>query len=119
MNAVVDSLRAKYPGLPDAYFEYLSRNGGGSEGELSVEPGWFVVWDPETALAASDEYGLPEFLPGYFVFGGNGGGELFVLGQSGDDPSVFMVPAIGMEAKHLVKIAANFAEFERATQGGT
>lgn len=58
---------------------------------------------------------MPEYLPGYIAFGGNGGGELFVFSESClaiGDQSIFMVPAIGMAEDVLVKIANSFADFE-------
>jgi hypothetical protein len=78
MNSAIDELRAKYVTLPEQYLEFLARTNG-SEGELAVEPGWFQVWRVEEALVASEDYEIPEYLPGYFAFGGNGGGELFVF----------------------------------------
>jgi hypothetical protein len=67
---------------------------------------------------ATGEYGLPEYLPGYFAFGGNGGGELFVLPLFGSSRPVLMVPAIGMAPRYLVKIAEDFAALECAMSPG-
>lgn len=115
-NAAIDRLRAAYPSLPDEYFAYLGRNNG-AEGELSIDPGWFVVWPAETATVATREYQLPEYVPGYFAFGGNGGGELFVLPLDAHDGerAVYMVPAIGMAPDTLVRIAESFSDFLAAT----
>jgi hypothetical protein len=92
---------------------YLCKSNG-AEGDLGIPPGWFVVWAAEEAAVASAEYEVPTYLPGYFAFGGNGGGELFVfqLTGSADDRPVFMVPAIGMSPSELLRVAESFAEFE-------
>jgi hypothetical protein len=98
--------------LPESYFDFLAETNG-AEGDLGVRPGWFVVWPAEEARVASDEYQLPEYLPGFFAFGGNGGGELFVLPIGADTAHqpVYMVPAIGMARKHLVEVSPSFTEF--------
>jgi SMI1 / KNR4 family (SUKH-1) len=108
----VATLRAAYPSLPEDYFAFLARSDG-AEGDLGVEPGWFQVWPAADAAAFSSEYQVPEYLPGFFAFGGNGGGELFVLTLSPPDGSqpVLMVPAIGMEPSSLIQVASSFAEF--------
>jgi hypothetical protein len=102
-----------YPSLPESYFAFLKASNG-AEGDLGVQPGWVVVWPAEEALEATIQYQLPEYLPGYFAFGGNGGGELFVFlieGNSIERP-VYMVPAIGMAATELQQIAPSFDEFQ-------
>jgi hypothetical protein len=113
MNPAIDKLRAKYVTLPDQYLEFLARTNG-AEGELALEPGWVQVWPAEEALVASEEYEIPQYLPGYFAFGGNGGGELFVFPLSGASRPIFMVPAVGMSREHLIEVATDFASFERA-----
>lgn len=107
------ALRAAYPNLPEQYLQLLERSNG-AEGDLGVEPGWFVVWPAEEALKATVEYELPVYFPGYFTFGGNGGGELFVfeLQHGVADRRVFMVPAIGMAASELRVVASSFVEFQ-------
>src|SRR5262245_6175594 len=108
----LERLRKAYPSLPSAYFDFLA-TANGAEGDLAVDPGWFVVWSAEEALTATDEYELPRYLPGYFSFGGNGGGELFVVPAvaNKDRQPVYMVPAIGMAARHLKEIASSFSDF--------
>ena len=101
------------PRLPRAYLHYLGKSNG-AEGDLGVEPGWFVVWPAEDAVSFSNEYGVATYLPGYFAFGGNGGGELFVfdLNLAQDDPPVLMVPAVGLAAEEMRLVADSFTEFE-------
>jgi hypothetical protein len=111
-NAIA-KLRTAYPSLPEPYFAFLESSNG-AEGDLGAQPGWVVVWPAEEALEATTQYQLPEYLPGYFAFGGNGGGELFVFlieGTSVDRP-VYMVPAIGMAATELQQLAASFEAFK-------
>jgi hypothetical protein len=107
------TLQAAYPDLPAQYLKFLQESNG-AEGDLGIEPGWFVVWSAEGALTATKDYGLPVCLPGYFTFGSNGGGELFVfeLQAGAADRTVFMVPAIGMAVSELLVVARSFAEFQ-------
>ncbi len=92
---------------------FLERSNG-AEGDLGVEPGWFVVWAAEEAVSATQEYEVPASLLGYFAFGGNGGGELlvFALSEGNMDRPVFMVPAIGMAPRELRQVAPSFVAFE-------
>ena len=105
-------LRATCPSLPDSYLAFLARSDG-VEGDLGIEPEWVVVWPADETVRATDAYEIPNLLPGFFAFGDNGGGELFVFpvqNASGERP-IYMVPAIGMAAAELIEIAPSFASF--------
>jgi hypothetical protein len=113
--ASLELLRGEYPALTREYFDFLGRSNG-AEGPLGIDPGWFVVWPAEEAIVASRDYQVPKYLPGYFAYGGNGGGELFVIPvQSLDGPCpVQMVPAIGMSPTELQGVADSFSDFVSA-----
>jgi len=113
-SSALISLRMAYPSLPESYFKFLETTNG-AEGELDVEPGWAVVWRAEDALKFSNQYQVPKYLPGYFAFGSNGGGELFVFAVEGDatERHVHMVPAIGIAPEELQCVAPSFGEFQR------
>jgi hypothetical protein len=108
-------LRAAYPELPGEYLAFLARNDG-AEGDLGVAPGWFQIWPAEQAIGLTDDYGLPEFLPGYFCLGSNGGGELLVVRLERDaaGQAISMVPAVGLDEAALVEVAGSFAALEAA-----
>jgi hypothetical protein len=82
---------------------------GFMEGELSVEPEWYVLWKPEELEDFNREYQLSEYAPGFVTFGGNGGGELLVTNKEGE---VFYMPAIGMAPETAIKIASSLQEFK-------
>lgn len=82
---------------------------GYAEGELSVEPEWYVLWRPEELEELNKDYELNEYAPGFITFGGNGGGELLVTDSNG---SVFYMPAIGMAPDTAIKIACSLKEFK-------
>jgi len=79
------------------------------EGELSVEPEWYVLWRPEELEEFNRDYQLAEYAPGFLTFGGNGGGELLVVNESGE---VFYMPCIGMAPDAAIKIANTLQEFK-------
>ena len=79
------------------------------EGELSVEPEWYILWRPEELEEFNGEYQLPEYAPGFVAFGGNGGGELLVVNEIGE---VFYMPVIGLAPDTAIKIASTLEEFK-------
>ena len=79
------------------------------EGELTVEPEWYVLWHPEELEEFNRDYQLAEYAPGFLTFGGNGGGELLVVNESGE---VFYMPCIGMAPDTAIKIANSLQEFK-------
>jgi hypothetical protein len=79
------------------------------EGELSVEPEWYVLWRPEELEEFNRDYELTEYAPGFITFGGNGGGELLVVNDQGE---VFYMPTIGMSPDTAIKIACSLQKFK-------
>ncbi len=100
--------------LPEEYFALLRFSNGG-EGALTVEPGWFQLWPAEQVPELNRGYKLAEFLPGFFGFGSNGGGELLAIDLRDRPPyRVVMVPFISMCENQAVTIAESFAKFVSA-----
>ena len=96
--------------LPQSYFDQLAASNGG-EGDLGVEPGWIAFWPAEEVLESNAAYSLAEFLPGFFGFGSNGGGELLAFDVRAQEPyPIVMVPFIPLEAREAVQIARSFEE---------
>lgn len=79
------------------------------EGELSVEPEWYVLWHPEELEEINRNYELQKYAPSFISFGGNGGGELLVVNDQG---KVFYIPVIGMSPDTAIKIASSLQEFK-------
>jgi len=79
------------------------------EGELSVEPEWYVLWQPEELEELNRDYQIAEYAPGFLTFGGNGGGELLVVNEAEE---VFCMPCIGMAPESAIKIANSLQEFK-------
>jgi hypothetical protein len=83
-------------------------NEGFTEGELSVEPQWHVLWQPDELEEVNRDYQLTEYAPGFVTFGGNGGGELLVVNEICE---VFYMPTIGMAPDAAIKVASSLEEF--------
>lgn len=113
-SSVISLLASSAPiVLPREHLELLRLHDGG-EGELGAEPGWFCLWPASDVLASNREYQLPEYLPGFFGFGSNGGGELLALDCRGEPPwPVVMVPFIPLDAAEARPVADDFAGFVR------
>ena len=86
------------------------RDEGFIEGELSIDPFWYVIWEPENIDTFNTEYEVKKYAPGFTAFGSNGGNELLVVNDSG---MVFTIPAIGMEPQYAEKIAENISDLRR------
>jgi hypothetical protein len=86
------------------------RNDGYVEGELSIDPLWYIIWEPEDIAEYNKDYQLAKDAPGFVAFGSTGGGELLVLNAEG---AVFTLPAIGMEPQYARKIAENIEDLRQ------
>ena len=99
--------------LPADHLAFLRKSDGG-EGDLGVEPGWIVLWSANELVDANRDYCVSEFMPGFFGFGSNGGGEMFAFDfhQPGK-ASVVMVPFIPMDADEAVLLGRTFSDFAK------
>ena len=97
--------------LPKDYIDFLKLSNGG-EGELPVDPYWFQIWSADEVLEHNEGYQVKEYLPGFFAFGSNGGGELlaFDTRKEGAWP-VYMVPFIPMDESGAQKVSPDFLSF--------
>jgi hypothetical protein len=62
--------------LPSAYLDFLRISNGG-EGELPVDPLWFIIWPAEEVIDSNHDLEVAKYAPGFFGFAGNGGNEIF------------------------------------------
>ncbi len=90
------------------------RKQGFIEGELSVDPEWYVIFEPKNLEQYNIEYEIAKYAPEFTIFGSNGVGELLVLNENGE---VFALPTIGMESQYADKIAPVVAGSVSCLQG--
>lgn len=102
--------------LPAVYLAYLATNGTfeglvhTADGERNV-----ILWDSEEAESANAAMEVNAQAPGFFAFGGDGGGEVYAFDEQG---AVFMLPMIGMEPATAVPVAGDFLEFSHGFRRG-
>ncbi len=78
-DAQIEVLKAICPiVLPESYLALLAESDG-AEGGLSVDPLWLVIYDAAEVIAIATGGAFAEHVPGTFLFGGNGGGEVFAF----------------------------------------
>ena len=85
------------------------REQGYTEGELFIDPEWYVIFEPENLTQYNTEYEVAKYAPGFTAFGSSGGGELLVLNEKGQ---VFTLPAIGMEPQYADKISESIEDLK-------
>ena len=72
---------------------FLARSNGG-EGFIGERYVW--LWKAEELITHNSGYQVAELFPNFFFIGTDGSGEAYAFDISGDDPTVFDVPFIGM-----------------------
>ena len=98
--------------LPKTYLQFLLQGNGG-EGELGIEPGWLQMWPVEKVMEYNNGYEIPQWLPRFFGFGSNGGGELFAFDLQSPRPGkIYMIPFGDMREEQAMLIAEDFTAFE-------
>jgi hypothetical protein len=95
---------------PDDYLDLLRLTNGG-EGELALDPMWFLLYDAAFTAELWNHPHYRETFPNYFFFGSNGGLEAIAMMISESRPwSVVAIDCIaGPES--AVTIANSFEEF--------
>lgn len=100
------------PALPSEYLRLLAFSNGG-EGPLAVQPWNFCLDSAEEAAKYRRERTFEEFFPGFFVFGGNGAGELLALDMRAPAPwPVVAIDSCNCDlGESLMTVAENFSTF--------
>jgi len=92
------------------------RNEGYIEGELSIDPLWYIIWEPENIEEYNKDYEVSKYAPDFIAFGSNGGDELLVVNKEG---IVYTIPGIGMDPKYANKIAKNISDLKQYMEKNT
>lgn len=98
--------------LPQAYIELLQFSNGG-EGSLKVQPLYFVLDSVENVISYLESEASSAY-PGYFIFGGNGGGELLAIQQK--TGLVVSIDSCNSNIEEIVFVANSFSEFLELVQ---
>ena len=90
------------------YKEFLRQQNGG---EGFIGSAYVILWRVEDLLAMDESYQVHEYAPGLFLFGSDGGGEVFAFDTRTEAKSIVSVPFIGMGLNEARPVASNFNEF--------
>ncbi len=94
--------------LPKDYEHFLERMNGGRG---MVGDAFLALWRLEELVQDNREYEVDKWVPGFFIFGSDGGGESFGFDLRSDAKGVVCIPFIGMEWENAVRIAPTFTKF--------
>jgi SMI1 / KNR4 family (SUKH-1) len=93
--------------LPTDYVQFLKQM---NDGEGFVGENYLRAWPVEDLIQSNEEWQVDEAAPGLFLFGSNGGGEMFAFDTRSDPPPIVVVPSIlGLE--DAIVIAPTFNSF--------
>ncbi|WNZ55250.1 hypothetical protein [Microbulbifer sp. ZKSA002] len=85
-------------------------NEGYVEGELEIDPLWYIIWKPEEIDQFNKEYQFSEYAPEFTGFGDSGSNEILAVNAKGE---VFTIPSIGMESQYADKIADSIDDLKQ------
>jgi hypothetical protein len=94
--------------LPLDYVDFLLYADGG---EGFVGNSYLVLWPTKDLVTLNEAYGFPEFTPGLFAFGSDGGSEAFAFDMRSPSNQAVMVPFVGMALSEIFLIGSNFIKF--------
>jgi len=77
------------------------REEGYVEGDLSVDPLWYVIWEPENIAEYNKDYEVEIYAPRFTAFGSNGGNELLVVDEKG---TVYTIQPLACREIMLTKL---------------
>jgi hypothetical protein len=89
--------------LPADYLDLLRCSNGG-QGFLTVQPYLFRLWPAEQAVDNNLDYQMPDYVPGFFGFGDDGGDEFFALDTQW---KIYSIPFLPMEESAARLVAEN------------
>jgi len=95
--------------LPKQYVEFLKYSNG-AEGKIG-ESGYLLIWSVEEVKELNDGYNVAEFVSGFLLFGGDGGGELYAFDTRYNEMPIVNVPAICIDFDDVRFCGNTFAEF--------
>ncbi len=93
---------------PPEFLSYL-RSDAPKYGDLPSFPVYFQLWDESELETFNREYQVPEYAPGFFGFGSDGGGEMFAFDGEG---RIYAIPFVGMSPIDATPVCDSWNEFK-------
>jgi len=99
------------PNLPRTYLRFIAACNG-ARGKIPYETGYIEFWPLERVLEKNREHGVERSLSGFFAFGSDGAGELFLFDlRKEDGAAVCSVSAQSPSPAAVAPITKSFSEF--------
>jgi hypothetical protein len=92
--------------LPQGFIEFYKESNGG---EVIGEELYVALWPLTDLIKLNLYYKAAVFIPDFFIFGSDGGGEAFVVEKK--TGYIFQIPFIGMLKEDAIFKSKNFNEF--------
>ena len=94
--------------LPSEYVEFL-KTGNGGEGWIGDS--YVILWPASDLAPLNRSYESNKGMPGFLIYGSNGGGEAFGFDVRGPESPILQVPFIGISWSDARPLGASFDEF--------
>jgi hypothetical protein len=95
--------------LPVDYREFLKITNGG-EGFIG-ENAYVMFWGVDELVSMNKAYEVDTYVPGFLLFGSNGGGEAFGFDTRKKRWTIVQVPFVGMEWSLAERLGRSFKDF--------
>jgi hypothetical protein len=113
-DEVREYLASSGPPLPESYLSFLRLFNGG-EGVIG-ESGYVILWALRDLLPLNSAYEANDLLPGFLLFGSNGGGEAFAFDLTAA-MRICKVPFVGMHPSLVEYVADDLPALLRYLAG--
>lgn len=94
--------------FPEGYVEFME-NSNGAAGFIGGS--YLLLWKIEEIIPLNNAAGVDEFVPGFILFGSDGGGEAYAFDTRDDITKLVQVPFVGMEYKEAIILGETFFDF--------
>ena len=95
--------------LPNDYIEFMIHSNGG-EGFIGSDS-YIIIWKLEDLFELNNAYQVPEYAPGIFLFGSDGGGDAYGFDIRTNDVKIISIPFVGMDINLIKILGADFTSF--------
>lgn len=92
--------------LPEGFISFYKESNGAY---ITSEDSLTQLWPLTELIQLNEDYGVDEFAPEFFLFGGDGGGTAYAVEKLTGE--IFEMPFIGMCKEEAVFIAETFDDF--------
>ena len=110
IDRIEDAARLLQIAFPADYIEFMTASDG-AEGVVGAS--YLQLWPAGDLVGLNRDYAVDEFVPGYVLFGSDGGGELFAFARDSTSAPAPIVelPKVSMKPSEARARGSSFREF--------